>query len=46
MDSAEIKWLSKTFKEVEVFDGMTVAEMGDLIDQLEKYEFKKDDMIF
>ncbi len=46
MDSEEIKWLSRTFKKVEVFDGLTVSESQELIEQLEKLTFKKNQIVF
>ena len=46
MDSEEIKWLAKTLKKVEVFEGLTVAERHELVDQLEKHRFKKDQTVF
>ena len=46
VDKEDIRWLSDIFKNVDIFEGLTVAETGELIDEMEKYVFEKDEIIF
>ena len=46
VDKADLQWLSGIFKKVEIFDGFTVSEVNQLIDEMEKFVFDKGDVIF
>jgi CRP-like cAMP-binding protein len=41
MQTEEISWLCAVFRKIDMFSSLTVAEVTDLIDHMEKYSFSK-----